>query len=720
MKHLLFSALLLLPSAFCLAQKQTAWSEDGCWAFLPGQDPYNDKAVFSLRPLLDNVAGEKGWIKINADGDFTRGDGSPIRFWATGSGVFENVDREKMEEHARHLSKRGINLVRLFKSRMNADKEPMSTTSDKFVEQFQMGVSVLQKEGIYSLITIYWNSGGDLFWDEEVQANYKNWWRELLTRPNPHDPDRKPLKDNPAIAILQIQNEASLYWWQMQGFKGGNERQQAAYAKMNAEFKEWQKKNNLPDAELTYAFWEISHGDPDHSRNPSENIRQSMRFAAEYMRGFNADVAKFLREDIGCPALINAGNWQTADQVRLLDLERWSYDANDVIGVNRYVDMSGHHNPHGRVGWLVERGDTYRNVSCLKDNNWRFLPTNTKQVRGKPTIVPETGWVAPNGMQAEAPFLVAAYMSLSGVGACFWSGFGSTGFDIPSWPFHNGVYKWGNHACPEVMGGWPATAWMYHKGYLKRGEISVDEKRGLEGDLWDLKVPVIAEDSNFDPNRPGTSRAQSNIVGGAPHAAFMIGRVQTEYGKNPADSKVNLHGNTPEDIARGLIKSSTGEILMDTPRGVCVIDAPCAQGACGFLASAETIKTSALTLDIFNEYGAVLAVSLDEKPLAQSKKILLQITTQSRPDGWADEPATHDGKEVLRIKNTGGGGAHNVGKPHFNVKNTSGLFAIKNPLLTKATLADPNFYPAGDVPVKRRGESLEIKLPPNAMYIVLE
>ena len=714
MKKLL--ALCLLPLSFCLSQQQVPWSDAGTWAFHPGQDPYTDNTLFDLRPLLDKVAGEKGFIKLGDDGGFVRGDGSPIRFWANTAGTFDG-NQAAAETYAKNMSKRGVNLVRLFVRQLNDNLDNPEADAKKIAE-IQMAVATYKKHGMYSIINIYWHSDAILFLSPKRQAAYKNWWRELLTRPNPFCPDKKPLKDDPAVAILQIQNEDSLLFWTFMGIREPQNKE--LFDPFNAKFKEWQKKNNLPDAELNYAFWEISHGDPDHSRNPSENIRQSMRFAAEYMREFNIGVAKFLREDIGCPALINAGNWQTADQVRLLDLERWSYDANDVIGVNRYVDMSGHHNPHGRVGWLVERGDTYRNVSCLKDNNWRFLPTNTKQVRGKPTIVPETGWVAPNGMQAEAPFLVAAYMSLSGVGACFWSGFGSTGFDIPSWPFHNGVYKWGNHACPEVMGGWPATAWMYHKGYLKRGEISVDEKRGLEGDLWDLKVPVIAEDSNFDPNRPGTSRAQSNIVGGAPHAAFMIGRAQTEYGKNPADSKVNLHGNTPEDIARGLIKSSTGEILMDTPRGVCVIDAPCAQGACGFLASAETIKTSALTLDIFNEYGAVLAVSLDEKPLAQSKKILLQITTQSRPDGWADEPATHDGKEVLRIKNTGGGGAHNVGKPHFNVKNTSGLFAIKNPLLTKATLADPNFYPAGDVPVKRRGESLEIKLPPNAMYIVLE
>jgi len=38
----------------------------------------------------------------------------------------------------------------------------------------------------------------------------------------------------------------------------------------------------------------------------------------------------------------------------------------------------------------------------------------------------------------------------------------------------------------------------------------------------------------------------------------------------------------------------------------------------------------------------------------------------------------------------------------------------------RATRADANFYAAGAVPAERRGEWLDLLLPPEAMYVVVE
>jgi hypothetical protein len=266
------------------------------------------------------------------------------------------------------------------------------------------------------------------------------------------------------------------------------------------------------------------------------------------------------------------------------------------------------------------------------------------------------------------------------------------------------------------MGGWPAAAWMFHKGYVKRGAVAVDEKRGLENDLWELKVPVISEDGHFDPNQPGTLRAESNITGGVPFGAHMIGPVLIENGKDAAGTKVARAGQSPDDLNRGVIRSNTGELLMTTPAGICVLDAPCAQGVTGFLKKAGPQTTSALDIRMDNEYATVMAVSLDDKPLSQAGKVLLQITTLSRPNGWMETPDSYVSDKV-RVD---GFRIDDVGSGYWNVKNTHGAVAIKNANLAKATLADPNFYAAGNVPVERQGEKLLVKLPPNAMYVVLE
>ena len=269
------------------------------------------------------------------------------------------------------------------------------------------------------------------------------------------------------------------------------------------------------------------------------------------------------------------------------------------------------------------------------------------------------------------------------------------------------------------MGGYPAAAWMFHKGHVKRGAVAVDEKRAFEGDMWELKIPVIAEDSSFDPNRPGTVRAESNIVGGVPFGAFLLGPVHVEYGRDPSETTVDLNGQDTADLARGVARSNTGELFMNAPGGFCLLDAPCAQGVTGFLKKAGPQMTGALEIDMENDYGTVLAVSLDDKPLSESGKILLQITTLSRPDGWREAPVKY---EHPQKKDTAVDGfrIEAVGKDFWNVKNTRGTVSIKNAGLSKATLADANFYAAGNVPVEREGGKLVVKLPPNAMYIVLE
>ena len=711
-----------------------AWTADGTWAFKAGDDPYTDETLFDLRPLLDKTAGEKGWIRHDENGDFIRGDGSPIRFWAMGThGLDDNGSFEVVEAQARFLAKLGVNMVRLFPSSFKGE--------DKQIDSILKAVAAYKKHGIYSTITIYWRSDGKLFWDKDRQEEYKDLWRKVLLRPNPYDPAQTPLKDDPALAILQIQNEDSWLFWSMWGSMWDKGRRETEYVALNAMFQKWLDEKGLdfeldetaknwffveskdsnypPDSKLDFRFW---LGE-DRSKVPPISFRRSMQFAGEVMFNFNTEIAAFLRDEIGCPALINAGNWYTADQVLLLDIERWSYTANDVIGQNRYMDLSHHDNAFGRVGWLIEPTDHYTSASLFTgETTWRGFSPNVKQVKGKPFIMPEASLVYPNLYQSEGPLLVSAYQSLTGVDAIYWFQLGGKDYEIPGGGWNGGMWKWNTQGSPSGIGTFPAAAWLLHKNLVRRGPVAVDEKRGLDGDMWELKVPVIAEDSSFDPNRPGTNRAQSNIEGGVPFGAFMVGPVHVEYGKDASGTTVDLAGNTPENLARGVVRSNTGELYFDAPKGFFTLDAPCAQGATGFLKKNGPLSTAALDIALDNDYATVIAVSLDDKPLVESAKVLLQITTLSRPNGWTETPVRYDSPhggavDGFRIDALL---APAEADRHWNVKNTLGTVAIKNPGLTKATLADANFYAAGNVPVERQGGKLVVKLPPNAMYVVLE
>ncbi len=55
-----------------------------------------------------------------------------------------------------------------------------------------------------------------MFFNKKLQDGYKAWVKELYTRPNPYD-GGMPLKDEPAVGIIQIQNEDGMFFWTMQG-----------------------------------------------------------------------------------------------------------------------------------------------------------------------------------------------------------------------------------------------------------------------------------------------------------------------------------------------------------------------------------------------------------------------------------------------------------------------------------------------------------------------
>ena len=88
------------------------------------------------------------------------------------------------------------------------------------------------------------------------------------------------------------------------------------------------------------------------------------------------------------------------------------------------------------------------------------------------------------------------------------------------------------------------------------------------------------------------------------------------------------------------VESVTGEIDWDYGRGVVRIDAPFAQGAVGFLQAAGMQHLRHVQIDCRNEYAAIVLVALDDKPLAESGRVLVQIGTEARPTGWKTEPVT--------------------------------------------------------------------------------
>jgi hypothetical protein len=106
------------------------------------------------------------------------------------------------------------------------------------------------------------------------------------------------------------------------------------------------------------------------------------------------------------------------------------------------------------------------------------------------------------------------------------------------------------------------------------------------------------------------------------------------------------------------------------------------------------------------ELGSVLAVSMDDRPIASSKKILLQVMSEERASGFEAEST---GKDSWRIKN--------IGHEPWQIRELKGTVAFKRPDASrlKVTPLDGNGYRGAVL-----GNAREIKLQRQSIYYLIE
>ncbi|HYE04267.1 MAG TPA: hypothetical protein VEL07_01990 [Planctomycetota bacterium] len=719
------------PNARMKPGEKLGLAMPGTWAFEPEPDAFDPTAMFDLRSLNEKVAGESGWLKRTPDGDLALGNGRKARFWAINATIGDDLERAR--QHARFLAKRGVNMVRLHCAVHPGPGQRIDEINYGQIEHVHRSIAAYREQGIYVTLSPFWavsplgepwgihgRTGGDcfglLFWDKTMQAGYKAWIRALFTHPNPHT--GVPLAQDAALGIFQIQNEDSLLFWTINGptLDQANQRPQerrafmahhgawakAKYGSLDKAREAWKGDAAEGDdfANGLVAFKPIWEWGGDVSASNRHN--DQMQYFSETMHAFNSEVERFVRDELACRVLINAGNWRTANQVKMLDLERWSYTANDVIGLNRYVN--GIHDGD-RVGYLISVGQHFTEHTTLRAP--RTLPVSVKQVAGLPFIISESTWVPPISYQAEGPFLVAAYSALNGMDIYYWFAMGGDpGFDRT-------INKW-QCANPAIMGGWPSAALMFRKDYIARGKPAVHEERRLD-DLWPARGILIAEDEGFDPNRDSAMPKESTVQQGVDPLAYLVGPVEVVYGGDPAKNAVDDLAKRI-DVQNKTVTSNTDQLRFDHGRGICTLDAPKAQGVTGFLAQSGSFPLSTVSIESKADYATILAVALDDKPLKQSARILVNVTSVCRPYGWKVTPTSfaYDKRPVdgFRIDDTG--------STPWNVNLVPATLTVRNPKLKKATLLDPNGMAVREVAGRSAGGAFTIELPPDTLYLVLE
>jgi len=723
--------LLLASLYFCLlcpvaAPAAPATDAGGWFDFAPEANTFATNSVIDLRDLNEKFAGEQGQV-IAKDGKFVHStSGQPVRFWAV-NGPPHELKGDALKQCARLLAKYGVNLVRVHGAVFDKDGEPDPAK----VAHIQEVVTAMKAEGIYTHISIYfplwfkpradlpWLEGYNgnqnpfaaLMFNPKFQEKHRAWFQALLTTTDPKT--GKSLIDEPAVFGVEIQNEDSLFFWT---FDEKNipdpqlrliEKQFGdwlvkKYGSLDAAFSAWKDQKARRDAPaegrvgfrpLYSVFTEKSARDQD-----------TASFLLEAQTGFYRDTYAFLRR-LGFKGLIHASNWATASPEVFGPLEKLSYATGDFIDRHGYFECN---HKGDNAAWSIRPGHTYSDRSALRFDAGepgkpkQFVhPVMDPHYGGKPSMISETTFTRPNRYRSEAPLYFAACGALQDSDCLV-----HFAFDGALWQVKPNFWmqQW-TLATPSMLGQFPAAALIFRRGLVAPGAV-VAEVSLNTNDLRQLKGTPLPQDASFDELRlkdvpQGTEVKPGQRLDPLLHYA---GRAYVEFTSEPG--RVKATDLKPfVDHAAQTVTSTTGELKLDYGKGMLVINAPRAQGASGNLKAAGRIDLPALSISSDLDLVHVIAVSLDDQPLASSRRILLQIMSEERASGFETEVA---GPEVKKITN--------IGRDPWQVKNLSGTIAFKraDAALLKVIALDSNGQPAGAA-----GSAKDIKLRPETVYYLI-
>ncbi len=655
-----FDAFCLTPTAFFPSGKlkpgeKSGLTEEGRFSVEPSADSFADQSMLDLRNLNENVAGEKGWVK-SAGESLQLGSGQTVRFFAVNvSAGNAGQSRGSVDYLARKLAKLGVNMVRFHSPMFTDDLEKIDP---KKLDDLQYLVGAMKKQGIYTHLSFYFplwvdvkpadriagfdstknkHPFGLIYFNERLQELHRGWMQQVLAAPNPYG---VPLNQEPALAIVELVNEDSLFFW--------------TFSKQNIPDVQWKKLEAKFGAPILPAWDMTRQGIQKGDDAKLKQMQKQVRFLADLQREFYTQSRDYLREKLNYRGLVVASNWTTADNAILLPIERWTYEACDIIDKHGY--FGGEHKGDGS-SYSVRVGHSYQDRSAV--DSISKLPVHMIQQAGMPSMISEIGWPQPNKYRAEFAPIVAAFASLQGIDNVSLFAMGT------NYVRDTGMEKF-QLASPSVSMTFPAAALMFRRGDVR--ELLPTFVEQSEADIFSLTKPAPTEAEALD-----AIRATGQELG------------------NDATDVMRKFVRIAPPVHKPLVMQTQIK-LRD---GVMTIDTPRTKAAIGFLGKAGAIKIGSVTIDCKNDYAAIMVTSLDDKPIETSDRVLVTAMTDDQPYGFSSKNGT----------------ITSLGQFPFTVRNIDATvdlgWIIKR--FPAITLLDENGMPRG------KGAA---QLPPDAVYTV--
>ena len=541
-------------------------------------------------------------------------------------------------------------------SEQDEDKPRDSTTPiPEKLDQLDYLLAALKKRGLYITTDLFvsrpvyaseiWDGAeGDVSMDafkmavavnERALENWKAFARNLLTHRNPYT--GLTYAEEPALAWLSMINEGNV----------GNH-----LGRIDGRVKaDWQRqwnrflaaKYNETDA-LRQAWGTDPGGDPREGSVPlGTNVHEnSMRgrdlsaFCATIEARMFARMKAFVRDDLGCKALLtNMNGWTNRVSTQAA---RADYD---YVDDHFYVD-----HPHFLENpWSLP--SRCPNTSPVAAGAPGGRGNAFVRLLDKPFTISEYNYSGPGRFRGVGGILTGCLGALQGWDVIWRFAYSHTRanlfspspagyFDIVSDPLNQVAERAAvclylrrdmqpaphtvaiamdaddllaagtpNHA---VAPGWTSLAWVTRVGTVlvkAAGAVPADIVLGLGPGAAGVRAPAPLD------VQPYAEEAGQAIVDGCRQQGW-------------------LEGNRT-DLKRHVLHSETGELLIDAPRDVMVLNTPRTQG--GYAPEGEVVQTDDLTVSMDKTYATVWVSSLDGAPIRASRRLLVCHLTDLQNTG---------------------------------------------------------------------------------------
>jgi len=633
--------------------------------FRPDRDDFAPSPLDCSR-FIEKPAGTHGFLK--ADGErFVFEDGTPAHFF--GAQLHRAYDPETADYVARRLAKQGINIVRWHGTIGVEDPEADSvfTYDPERWDRLDRTFHRLGQEGIYIILDVDYYlrvgpadnvpglpDGGKTqyltFFDPAVIEIKHRRMKDIFTHLNPYTGKR--YCDDPLIALVEICNEDSLFWYV--------ENLEEPFKKeLEDLFKQWLLRRCGDEATLKEAWTvggkcalepgeglaaedrlailPISQHTEQHMRERPEHAPRAsdqMHFLYEVEAGYFTRTRDFLRS-IGVKAPICGTNWQGGGFTTRVHMRGQA--ELDYVDRHGYWD---HPQGEGNLKWRIAtcRFHNLPMVKAMIVDPAQYQPLGTgnlvlhkawERILGKPMTISEWNTCLPNEHSLEGTGLMAAYGLMQG-----WEAPMQFGYFSPDWSEKLGPGSFDMLANPPQLLQFPAVATMWHRRDVREAELVAEA--------------LYSPEQLFEPVAD---------VKPLPWPAALVGKVGYRFTDEPREPVAADIGRF-WDEQRMTARSTTGELTWNAAEGLVTIDTPRTQGAIGFLGGAR-IELGAVSIAVSTPFGAVYVTSLeDDVPVPRSRRLLVTAVGPARNTGMqyeqTDQNDRHQGTPLWRLKDEGG------------------------------------------------------------------